>query len=59
MILQLLSLSAKYEKTISINGIIKNMIYLDLTLMNCSNIYPLFKKFGVDDRFNSTGINLL
>ena len=28
----------------------------DLTFMNCSNIYPLFKELGVDDRFESTGL---
>ena len=24
--------------------------------MNCSNIYPLFKKFRLDDRFNNSGL---
>ena len=49
------SIIATYEKTVSINGDLKIDI-IDLDFMNCSNIYPLFKEFGVDDRFNSTGL---
>ena len=49
------SIIATYERTVSINGDIKIDI-IDLDFMNCSNIYPLFKEFGVDDRFNSTGL---
>ena len=48
-------LSAKYERTFTVNGKFKIEI-IDLNLMNCSNVYHIFKKFGVDDKFNSTGL---
>ena len=48
-------IEANYVKTIANNGII-NSYNLKLTSMNCSNIYPIFKNFGLDDKFNSTGI---
>ncbi len=48
-------IEANYVKTIANNGIIKSY-NLKLTSMNCSNIYPIFKNFGLDDKFNSTGI---
>ena len=49
------TLIATYERTITINGDIKIEI-IDLDFMNCSNVFPLFKEFGVDNRFNSTGL---
>ena len=48
-------IEANYVKTIANNGII-NSYNFKLTSMNCSNIYPIFKNFGLDDKFNSTGI---
>ena len=48
-------IQANYLKTISTNGIINSYVF-NLTSMNCSNIYPIFKNYGLDDRFNSTGI---
>ena len=48
-------IKANYLKTIAKNGIINSYVF-NLTSMNCSNIYPIFKNFGLDDRFNSTGI---
>ena len=49
------SIIATYERTVSVNGNLKIDI-MDLDFMNCSNIFPFFKEFGVDDRFNSTGL---
>ena len=46
---------ATYEKTTTINGNI-NIEIINLDFMNCSNVYPLFDKLGVSDRFNSTGL---
>ncbi len=49
------SIKATYEITSTINGEFSFEMN-DLTFMNCSNIYPLFKELGVDDRFESTGL---
>ena len=49
------SIIATYERTVSINGDLKIDI-IDLDFMNCSNIYPLFKEFGIENRFNSSGL---
>ena len=48
-------LSASYERTYTLNGKFK-IETVDLNLMNCSYVYPIFKKLGVDDKFNSTGL---
>ena len=49
------SIIATYEKTVLINGNLKKET-INLNFMNCSNIYPLFKKFRLDDRFNNSGL---
>ena len=49
------SIIATYERTVSIHGDLKIDI-IDLDFMNCSNIYPLFKEFGIENRFNSSGL---
>jgi hypothetical protein len=44
------SLNAFYERTTTYNGEI-NIEELKLDFMNCSNVYPLFKEFGVSDNY--------
>ncbi len=48
-------LRAIYERIYTVNGQFKRE-ELNLHLMNCSYVYPIFKKLGVDGRFNSTGL---
>ena len=49
------SLNAFYERTTTYNGEI-NIEELKLDFMNCSNVYPLFKEFGVSDNFDNVGL---
>ena len=49
------SLNAFYERTTTFNGVI-NIEELQLDFMNCSNVYPLFKEFGVSDNFDNVGL---
>ena len=49
------SIIATYERTVSVNGNLKKET-INLNFMNCSNIYPLFKEFGIENRFNSSGL---
>ena len=49
------SIKATYEITSTINGEF-NINIINLQLMNCSNVFPLFKELGVSDRFESIGL---
>ena len=49
------SLNAFYERTTTFNGEI-NIEELKLDFMNCSNVYHLFKEFGVSNNFDNIGL---
>ena len=53
--LRIACLNTFYKRTTTYSNVI-NIEDLQLDFMNCSNVYPLFKEFGVSDNFDNIGL---